>query len=230
MTSDSKYINNVLYLRLCKNFNLLEKKNWIEFYKKCEADIDVEKEDARIAEVMRMELPSGWSNSFLNDARAGGVFAQNAEDGLALSLNNLGKVDVEYISQITGLSIKDVIAELSGSVYQNPDKWDERFYKGWETSEEYLSGEVFEMLKSAKKANEKYKGYFNDNVAALEKVLPQKISAEDIYVTPGSPWVPEDIIDDFIQYLLGYCDTSNRKTQFHTEHNSSISLSSKSAK
>ncbi len=224
MTGESKYINNVLYLRLCKKFNLLEEKNWIEFYKKCEADIDAEKENARIAEVMRMELPPCWGNSFLNDARAGGVFAQNAADGIALSLNNLGEVDIEYISQITGLSIKDVIAELSGSVYQNPDKWDECFYKGWEISEEYLSGKVFEKLKSAKKANEKYKGYFKDNVAALEKVLPQKVSAEDIYVTPGSPWVPEDIIDDFIQYLLGDCDTSNRKTQFHTEHDSSISL------
>lgn len=224
MTGCSAYINSVLYLRLCENFNLLEEKNWIELYKKCKADIDAEKEDARIAEVMRMELPPGWSNSFSNDARAVGIFARNAADGLALSLNNLGKVDIEYISQITGLSIKDVIAELSGSVYQNPDKWHECFYKGWETSEEYLSGKVFEKLKSAKKANEKYKEYFKDNVAALEKVLPQKISAEDIYVTPGSPWVPEDIIDDFIKYLLGDCDTSNGKTQFRTEHDSSISL------
>lgn len=224
MTGCSAYINSVLYLRLCENFNLLEEKNWIEYYKKCEADIDAEKENAHIAKVTKMELSPDWSNPFSDDARAVGIFAQNAVDGLALSLNNLGAVDIEYISQITGLSVKNVIAELSGSVYQNPDKWHECFYKGWETSEEYLSGKVFEKLKSAKKANKKYKGYFRDNVAALEKVLPNKISAEDIYVTPGSPWVPEDIIDDFINYLLGDCDTSNRKTQFHTEHDSSICL------
>lgn len=224
MTSDSKYINNILYLRLCENFNLLEEKNWIEYYNKYKKEFDTEQENAHIAEVTKMDLPPDWSNPFLNDVRAVSIFAQNATDGLALSLNNLGKVDIEYISQITGLSIKDVIAELGGSVYQNPDKWNECFYKGWETSEEYLSGKVFEKLKSAKKANQKYKGYFADNVVALEKVLPHKISADDIFVTLGSPWVPEDIIDDFIKYLLGDCNTSNNKTQFHTEYDSSISL------
>lgn len=57
--------------------------------------------------------------------------------------------------------------------------------------------------KSAKKADRNYMGYFADNIKAIEKVLPPTVVAKDIYITLGSPWVPPDIIDDFIVHLFG---------------------------
>ena len=57
--------------------------------------------------------------------------------------------------------------------------------------------------KEAKKANKKYNGYFKDNVKAIESVLPPTVATEDIYITLGSPWVPSDVIDDFIEHLFG---------------------------
>lgn len=219
MTDASTQTDGVLRSRLCENFRLLEEMNWLEYCRECKIKIAAEKEDARIAEVIKMNLPPDWSNSFLNGKTAAGISVQNAADGLNLSLSNLGKVDIEYISLITGMGVKNVINELRGSIYQNPDKWSECFYIGWETAEEYLSGKVLEKLKEAKRANEKYKGYFANNVAALEAVLPEKIAGEDIYVTPGSPWVPGDVIDDFIKHLLGeYYEETNKKAKFSTVH------------
>ena len=34
-------------------------------------------------------------------------------------------------------------------------------------------------------------------------MLPPAVATEDIYITLGSPWVPADIIDEFIKYLFG---------------------------
>ena len=157
---------------------------------------------AHVDEVTSMDLPLDWENMFAGDTRTEGVHADSIPDGLILSLSNLARVDIEYISAITGEALKTVISALKGSIYQNPETWGECFYKGWETAEEYLSGNMVSKWKAAKEANKKYQGYFADNVKAIEKVLPPSISTEDIYITLGSPWVPTDIIDDFIRHIL----------------------------
>lgn len=161
-----------------------------------------EAQERHVAEVTSMELPMDWDNLFLSDSRTEGVHADSPADGLILSLCNLGRVDIEYISAVCGQDYKAVIEALRGSIYQNPDTWDECFYKGWETADEYLSGNMIRKLKTARSANIKYSGYFEENIAAIRKVLPTALSSEEIYVTLGSPWVPADIIDEFIYYLL----------------------------
>ena len=156
-----------------------------------------------VDEVTSMDLPLDFENIFNTDERTYGVHAESVSDGLIICLNNLGYVDIEYISSVTGESYKDVICALKGSIFQNPETWNECFYKGWETADEYLSGNMLSKLRIAKKANEEYMGYFKDNIDAIEKVLPQSIAINDIYITLGSPWVPTDIIEDFIHHLFG---------------------------
>lgn len=178
--------------------------------------------EAHVREVTCMDLPLDWENVFNRDVRTQGVHADSISDGLVYSLSNLGRVDIEYISSITGEDYKTVIGALKGSIYQNPETWDECFYKGWETSEEYLSGNMMRKWKAAKDANKEYNGYFADNIRAIEKVLPPTVATKDIYVTLGSPWVPADVIDDFIEYLLGdwrrYWYSINDEEDFHTKH------------
>lgn len=180
------------------------------------------KKEAHVREVTCMDLPLDWENVFNRDVRTQGIHADSISDGLVYSLSNLGRVDIEYISSITGEDYKTVIGALKGSIYQNPETWDECFYKGWETSEEYLSGNMMRKWKAAKKADKEYKGYFADNVKAIEMVLPPTVATKDIYVTLGSPWVPADIIDDFIEHLLGdwrrHWYSINDEEDFHTKH------------
>lgn len=181
-----------------------------------------EKKEAHIREVTCMDLPLDWENAFNQDVRTQGIHADSISDGLIFSLSNLGRVDIEYISSITGEDYKTIIGALKGSIYQNPETWDECFYKGWETSEEYLSGNMMWKWKAAKEADKEYDGYFADNVKAIEKVLPPTVATKDIYVTLGSPWVPTDIIDDFIEHLLGdwrrYWYSIDNEEDFNTKH------------
>lgn len=162
-----------------------------------------ERKEAHVREVTCMDLPLDWNNRFSSDVRAQGVHAESIPDALILSLTTLGRVDIECISFITGADYKTVISTLKGSIYQNPLTWNECFYQGWETAEEYLSGNLMRKWKAAKDADKEYCGYFSDNIKAIEKVLPPKVASKDIYITLGSPWVPADIIDEFIIHLFG---------------------------
>lgn len=181
-----------------------------------------EKKEAHIREVTCMDLPLDWENAFNQDVRTQGIHADSISDGLIFSLSNLGRVDIEYISSITGEDYKTIIGALKGSIYQNPETWGECFYKGLETSEEYLSGNMMRKWKAAKEADKEYDGYFADNVKAIEKVLPPTVATKDIYVTLGSPWVPTDIIDDFIEHLLGdwrrHWYSIDNEEDFNTKH------------
>lgn len=162
-----------------------------------------EKKEAHIRDVTCMELPLDWNNAYLADPRAQGVHFESCVDALVHCLATLGKVDIEYIASVTGDDCKTVICALKGAIYQNPDTWGECFYQGWETSDEYLSGNLMRKWKSAQNANAEYNGYFSDNLRAIERVLPPAVTAKDISITLGSPWIPADIIDDFMEHLFG---------------------------
>ena len=161
-----------------------------------------ERKEEHAKEVTCMDLPVDWVNVFDGDDRTIGVHADSSADGLILSLSNLGRVDIEYIASITDKDYKTVIADLKGAIFQDPETWDECFYKGWEVADEYLSGNLMRKLRAAKEANDTYCGYFADNVAAIEETLPSS-AADDIYVSLGSPWLPADVVDEFVLHLFG---------------------------
>ncbi len=203
LLEDSSLVNSELLDKLCSNYQQLTELKWSDYFNKMLKEYEEEQNKAHIEEIICMDLPLDWDNLFANSEETKGVYAETSGDGLILSLNNLGRVDIEYIAEITGKDLKNVIQDLRGSIYQNPETWNECFYKGWELKDEYLSGRVIEKLRIAKEANNKYLGYFSDNVKALEEVKMPFVGTDDIHVTIGSPWVPTDIIDDFIRYLFG---------------------------
>ena len=179
-----------------------------------DAQAQKERQEAeRVRQVTAMEIPMGWDNPFFEEHKTAGVHAESIADGLILSLANLGAVDIEYISAITGEDMVTVITALKGSIYQNPETWGECFYKGWETAEAYLSGNLHRKWKAAKEADKTYRGYFRENVKAIEAVLPTPLRHEDIYITLGSPWVPADVIDDFIEHLFGKVSTRHIRSE-----------------
>lgn len=90
---------------------------------------EAEQREAHIRDVTSMDLPMEWDNVFNSDERAREVHADSIPDALILSLSNLGRVDVEYISAITGSDYKTVICALKGSIYQNPNTWGECFLR-----------------------------------------------------------------------------------------------------
>ena len=177
-------------------------------------------EEKHIQEVTSMELPTDYQNTYINEEN--NKHTDSTFDALMYSLDTLGMVDIEYIASLTGEDLKTVINNLKGSIYQNPLYWGEVFYKGWETSDEYLSGNLMHKYEVAKEANEKYHGYFENNITALEGIIEPEIATKDIYVTIGSPWLPTDIIDEFITYLAFKNDiTSKEAKEYYLQCSSS---------
>lgn len=170
-----------------------------------------------VESVTRMDLPLDFTNPYDDDDRANAE-CDSLSQALFMSIDMLGMVDIEFIASVTGKDLRGVIEGLRGSIFQNPLHWNEVFYKGWETADEYLSGNIIHKLKVAKDANAEYNGYFQSNVDALEKLVDADISIEDIYVTLGSPWVPTDIIDDFITYMAFGGNVNSAEAQEYYEH------------
>ncbi len=162
----------------------------------------------KLEALQAMELPENYVNPYACEKPLSHPVAKDAREGLTLSLNDLGTVDVEYISYVTGIAPGQVIQSLRGQIYCDPQKWDACFYRGWETAEAYLSGDIRRKWAQAMEADKTYGGMFSHNVQALQQIMPPLIRPQDVYVTLGSPWVPADVIDDFIRHLFkipGHC-------------------------
>jgi len=128
--------------------------------------------------------------------------ANNSQEALQISKNELGKVDIRYIEQLTGLDYNTIINDLKGAIYKNPiaeelAKDEDIKYVGWETADEYLSGNVKQKLRIAKIAREDNPIY-ESNVLALEQAQPEDIPASDICVRLGATWIDSKYYEQFL--------------------------------
>jgi len=116
----------------------------------------------------------------------------NAEEGLLVSLNHRGMVDLPYIATLYGAPVPQIIAELGDLIYQDPES------AAWQTADEYLSGNVRAKLAAAEQAGAAYAR----NTEALRAVQPEDVLPGDIDANLGAPWIPEDDIRDFAAALF----------------------------
>ena len=99
---------------------------------------------------------------------------------------------------------KVLCEELSGIIFLNPELYNEEDVSaGWETSDEYLSGNVRKKLREAQKAAENNPELFAGNVAALLQVQPKDLDASEIDVRIGTMWIEKEDYQEFIYQLLG---------------------------
>ena len=130
------------------------------------------------------------------------------------ALENLAKESGNPVEEI---SLSDDVAmelkraalvnELEGLIFLNPDRYNENNPDiGWETSDEYLSGNVRDKLRVAKAmaadTDNPQAERFAGNVAALESVQPEWIEASDIDVKIGTTWIEPFDYEQFIYELL----------------------------
>jgi len=96
-----------------------------------------------------------------------------------------------------------MIEELEGLIFINPTEYNEHNPNaGWETADEYLSGNVRDKLRVAKAMAGQVPELFQLNVAALEQVQPVDIEAADIDVRLGTTWIEPTDYEQFIYDLL----------------------------
>ena len=118
-----------------------------------------------------------------------------AAEALALSIGEKARVDMAYMSQLTGKSEEDIIDELNGVIFLDP------VYGDWQTADEYLSGNVRQKLREAEKAAVDSPGYL-PNVEALRAAQPKDLDASEIEVRLGATWIDKKYIQQFMFELL----------------------------
>ena len=116
---------------------------------------------------------------------------ETAAEALAVSLNELGRVDMGYMSRLCGKSETEIAAELSGVIFRVPGT--ERYV----TADEYLSGNVRVKLREAEAAA-KDDASFNINVEALKAAQPRELTASEIDVRLGATWIEPRYIAQFM--------------------------------
>ena len=130
------------------------------------------------------------------------------------ALENLAKESGNPVEEISlsddaamELKRSALVNELEGLIFLNPDRYNENNPDiGWETADEYLSGNVRDKLRVAKAmaadTDNPQAERFAGNVAALEKVQPEWIEASDIDVKIGTTWIEPLDYEQFIYELL----------------------------
>ena len=118
-----------------------------------------------------------------------------AAEALALSIGEKARVDMGYMSQLTGKSEDDIIDELNGVIFLDP------VYGDWQTADEYLSGNVRQKLREAENATVDSPGYL-PNVEALRAAQPKDLDASEIEVRLGATWIDKKYIQQFMFELL----------------------------
>ena len=109
-----------------------------------------------------------------------------------------------HFSEILETELKraTLVEELEGLIYLNPESYNENNPNaGWETADEYLSGNVRDKLRLAR-AMINDDPQFAINIAALEKVQPLDIDAADIDVRIGTTWIEPTDYEQFVYELL----------------------------
>ena len=114
-----------------------------------------------------------------------------ASEALAVSIGERAKVDLPFMAELSGKTEEQITEELAGAIFRNPltDKW--------ETSDEYLSGNVREKLGIAERFAENHPEY-EGNVQYLKKVQPKDLDASEIEVRLGATWVDTEYITQFM--------------------------------
>ena len=117
---------------------------------------------------------------------------RSAEEGLLVSLNQRGTVDLPFIGTLYGKPKAQIVAELGDLIFPDPQS------RTWQTADDYLSGNVRAKLAAAESAGPQ----FARNAEALRNVQPEDVLPGDIDANLGAPWIPEHDVQAFAADLF----------------------------
>ena len=154
-------------------------------------------------------------------------------EALAVSIGEHGKVDLPYMAELLGTpgNYERITTELSGVIFKDPAADADDPEAGWQTADEYLSGNVRDKLRMAQLAVENHPE-FKVNVEALTKAQPKDLEASEIDVRLGATWLDPSIVQQFMMetfqppYRIRY---NNAITVRYSPYTSEWRISNKSA-
>lgn len=122
----------------------------------------------------------------------------SAEEGLLVSLDRKGEVDLAFMASLYGQGETRIVEELGDLLYEDPAT------RRFQTADDYLSGNVREKLLIAERAGPE----FARNAESLRAVQPEDVLPGEIDANLGAPWIPRGDIQAFAAELFGVPFTS----------------------
>lgn len=129
------------------------------------------------------------------------VFSANtASEALAVSIGQKGCVDLPYMADLLGApgEYGMILNELKGVIFRNPEKATSDPYTGYETADEYLSGNVREKLRTAEQYARNQADLYGVNVEYLKQAQPKDLSANEIQIRLGATWISKNYVQQFM--------------------------------
>ena len=146
-----------------------------------------------------------------------------ASEALAVCIGEKACVDLSFMATLIGGSekIPQIVEDLKGVIYKEPNSGPfdledggEHWAKGWQTADEYLSGNVRQKLRTAQRVAAR-DPFFAGNVDALIAAQPKDLEASEIEVRLGATWFDKKYIEQFMyetfetpRYLRGQIEIS----------------------
>ena len=120
-------------------------------------------------------------------------------EALAVSIREHGRVDLPYMAELLGSpgDYERITTELQGVIFKDPSADADEPEAGWQTADEYLSGNVRNKLRMAQLAAESHPE-FKINVEALTKAQPKDLEALEINIRLGATWLNPAIVQQFM--------------------------------
>ena len=133
-----------------------------------------------------------------------------AVEALAVSIGEKARVDLEYMASLMGgpEKIPQIVADLEGIIFKDPAsgpfdlaEGGESWSQGWQTADEYLSGDVRWKLRQARAAAQQHPE-FAVNAEKLGQVQPKDLAASEISVRVGASWIGPEYYQQFMYELF----------------------------
>lgn len=126
------------------------------------------------------------------------ITTDNPEEALAASLNKYGNVDLNYMSEISGMTDDALKEALHGRIYYNP------LQNEYEISERWIAGNVVEKAQEVKAYLESNPddAQAKGSLTVLEEARPRRIEFEELDFNLGERWIPTGIYGRFASHLF----------------------------
>ena len=122
----------------------------------------------------------------------------NPDEALAASLNKYGTVDLNYMSELSGMSGEDLKDALHGRIFYNPAQ------REYEIAEKWVSGNVVEKAVEVRAylAGQPDSKEAAESLKALEEAKPRRIEFDELDFNLGERWIPAGIYNRFASHLF----------------------------
>ncbi|QNS41987.1 N-6 DNA methylase [Chryseobacterium manosquense] len=126
------------------------------------------------------------------------ITTDNPEEALAASLNKYGSVDLDYMSEISGMNDDALKEALHGRIFYNP------LQKEYEISERWVAGNVVEKAQEVQNYIENNPNDIEakSSLTVLQEARPRRIEFEELDFNLGERWIPTGIYGRFASHLF----------------------------